>query len=158
MKFINLILIGLLFSTLTFAQNIKRQQKMMSTIAEQTWDKEAYLSDLEKRFIPLADQVVKDLKVESVHIDRKTGAISVTGKNGKGGMQTLDGVALGDVTNGDSGADNLSFLPDWLVCTWNWLWGYDCEEEATQVEEDWQQLETAEERTARERSHAIMYE
>lgn len=154
-KFINVLTICLLLSTVVFAQDAKRQQKMMSSIADNKWDKEAFLSDLETRFVPVADQVVKNLKVEKVTIDRKTGAISVTGKDGKGTTQTFDGTVLEDFTDGGANGANFSFLPDWLVCTWNWIWGYDCEEEAAQVE-DWQQLETPEEQAARKRANLMM--
>lgn len=114
MKQLNLFLLSLLFTLPLFAQRDLSGGKFLAKIEKNGWNKEEMLSFYEQHFKTLAQEELSNFTVTSVKIDRKTGEVSVIGKNASNRTETLNSLELGSRSNGAGSSDRS--IGSWLYC------------------------------------------
>ena len=118
MKNLNLLLLSLLFCLPLFAQRDLSGGKLLAEIEKNGWDKEEMLSFYEKYFKAIAQSELPGFTVTSVKIDRRTGEVTVLGKNAGGTTETLNGAEIKrrsiDPNSGGGGEPDAIF--EWLKC------------------------------------------
>ena len=114
MKKLNLLLLALIFTLPLLAQRDLSGGKFLTEIDKNGWNKEEMLSFYEQHFKTLAQNELADFTVTSVKIDRKTGAVSVIGKNASNRAETLSSLELGRRSANNGNSDKS--IGSWLYC------------------------------------------
>ncbi len=128
MKLAKFLLLGvftlsLFFTQNSFAQEKSKAQEFLSDI-NKSQNKDAF-NIAEKGLMKAAQSRLNGFTVTEVKIDRKTGMISVVGKNAKGQTETLQNVANSSYYDrsyrANTSANSKKNVFDRL---WDWIWGY----------------------------------